>query len=41
MGENIFKWSDQQGLISKIYKQLMQIIILKKNSNQEMDRRSK
>ena len=31
----------KKGLISKIYKQLMQLIIIKKKSNQEMGRRSK
>ena len=34
MGENICKWSDRQELISKIYKQLMQLNIKKIIINQ-------
>ena len=33
MGENIFKHCDQQVLMSKIYKQLIQLNIKKKNPN--------
>ena len=39
MEENISKWCDQQGLISKIYKQLIQFNNNK--SNQKMGRISK
>ena len=34
MGENICKWHNWQGLISKIYKQLMQIYAKKTKKTQ-------
>ena len=41
MGENTYKWSDQQGLISKIYKQFVQFNNNNKKSNWKIGKRPK
>ena len=41
LGENICKWFKEKRLISKIYKQFMQLKIKKKNPNQKKGRRPK
>ena len=42
LGENICKWCDQQGLISKIYKQLTEVNNkTNKQPNRKMGRRPK
>ena len=41
MGENICKWNNWQGLISKIYKQLRQLNIKNKQQNQKKKKKSR